>query len=453
MGGLDIVTPHPPTPPTITMSSKKQYHLSSAMKRTSEWISSQEIPSDITVQAGGTAFSIHKLPLVSKCGYIRKLVSKSNQPDLSFIDIPDIPGGAGSFELVVKFCYGMNIEIDPINVAALRCAAQYLDMTEDYSPNNLISHVEAYIDQVVLLSLSSAVTVLRCLESLQPVAEEVKLVSRCIEAVACIACTECDVGSFEGAESGLDAKPVVDWWAEDLTVLRIDMFQRVLIAMNGKGLRSYALGPLLMLYAQKSLRGLDIFGKGKKKMDPKLEHEKRVILETIVSLLPRERDAMSAHPDLTEVERKKVCTLMDCQKLSREACAHAAQNDRLPVQTVVQVMYYEQQRLRNTMNGGLIGGESPAPSHKSTTPATNTQADEILKLRRENQDLKMEVVRMRMQMKELEKPSARIPSSQKPPLPKKSFIKTVSNKLGRLYPTTSTSGKTRPSKDRRHSIS
>ncbi|KAK1268096.1 BTB/POZ domain-containing protein [Acorus gramineus] len=449
MGGLDIVTPHPPPPPptTITMSSKKQYHLSSAMKRTSEWISSQEIPSDITVQAGGTAFSLHKLPLVSKCGYIRKLVSKSNQPDLSFIDIPDIPGGAESFELVVKFCYGMNIEIDPINVAALRCAAQYLEMAEDYSPNNLISHVEAYIEQVVLLSLSSGVTVLHCSESLQPVADEVKLVSRCIEAVACIACNECDMGSFEGAESGLDAKPVVDWWAEDLTVLRIDMFQRVLIAMNGKGLRPYALGPLLMLYAQKSLRGLDIFGKGKKKMDPKLEHEKRVILETI------------AHPDLTEVERKKVCTLMDCQKLSREACAHAAQNDRLPVQTVVQVMYYEQQRLRNTMNGGLIGGESPAPSHKSTTPATNTQADEILKLRRENQDLKMEVVRMRMLMKELEKPSARIPFSQKPPLPKKSFIKSVSNKLGRLYPflsdgkTTSTSGKTRPSKNWRHSIS
>lgn len=37
----------------------------------------------------------------------------------------------------------------------------------------------------------------------------------------------------------------------------------------------------------------DIFGRGRKKIDPKQEHEKRVVLETIVSLLPRERNAMS----------------------------------------------------------------------------------------------------------------------------------------------------------------
>lgn len=61
-----------------------------------------------------------------------------------------------------------------------------------------------------------------------------------------------------------------------------------------------------------------------------------------------------AHPMLSDTERKKICSLMDCQKLSREACAHAAQNDRLPVQTVVQVLYYEQQRLRDNIDGGLI---------------------------------------------------------------------------------------------------
>jgi len=37
----------------------------------------------------------------------------------------------------------------------------------------------------------------------------------------------------------------------------------------------------------------DIFGRGQKKIEPKQEHEKRVVLETIVSLLPRERNAMS----------------------------------------------------------------------------------------------------------------------------------------------------------------
>lgn len=37
----------------------------------------------------------------------------------------------------------------------------------------------------------------------------------------------------------------------------------------------------------------EIFGKGRKKVEPQQEHEKRVVLETIVSLLPREKNTMS----------------------------------------------------------------------------------------------------------------------------------------------------------------
>lgn len=37
----------------------------------------------------------------------------------------------------------------------------------------------------------------------------------------------------------------------------------------------------------------EILGKGRKKIDPQQEHEKRVVLETVVSLLPREKNAMS----------------------------------------------------------------------------------------------------------------------------------------------------------------
>lgn len=35
---------------------------------------------------------------------------------------------------------------------------------------------------------------------------------------------------------------------------------------------------------------------------------------------------------------------MDCKKLSPDACAHAVQNERLPLRTVVQVLYHEQTR-------------------------------------------------------------------------------------------------------------
>lgn len=175
------------------------------------------------------------------------------------------------------------------------------------------------------------------------------------------------------------------------------------------------------------------------------------------------------------MERKKVCSLMDCQKLSREACAHAAQNDRLPVQTVVQVLYYEQQRLRDVMNGSLIGGESPALPSKLNLYSNDIHpvSDELSSLRRENDDLKIELVKMKMKLKEIERSTSTTKSAvnspqgiilsspaYKPPQPRKSFINTVSKKLGRLYPfvrsdgiTPSYKARSKPAKDRRHSIS
>ncbi|KAF5207799.1 BTB/POZ domain-containing protein SR1IP1 [Thalictrum thalictroides] len=607
-------------PTSLPISSKKKQLLTSAMKRTSEWIFSQEIPSDITVQAGGASFTLHKFPLVSKSGYIRKLVSGASDADLSVLELPDLPGGTEAFELAAKFCYGINFEISTDNIAMLRCVAEYLEMTEDYAVGNLVSRTDAYLNEVALTSLSGAVAVLHLSESLLPMAEKVKLMSRCIDSIAYIICKEselCLPGRIETnndiVHSSLasNAKAIVDWWAEDLTVLRIDIFQRVVVAMIARGFKQYALGPVLMLYAQKSLRGLEIFGRGRKKIDPKQEHEKRVVLETIVSLLPREKYAMSvsflsmllraaiflettvacrldlekrmgsqlgqavlddllipsysftgdtlfdvdtvqriltncmeceidgarlsysadddfvcpppsdmervgklmesylaeiasdrnlsvsrfislgelipeqarvtedgmyraidiymkAHPALSDMERKKVCSLMDCQKLSREACAHAAQNDRLPVQTVVQVLYYEQQRLRDVMNGSLSGGESPLipPKVDLYSEDNNPAPNELSKLRRENEDLKIELARARMRIKELEKLTVKIPivgiptpSSGKPPLPRKSLINSVSKKLGRLYPfvradgPSDSKGRTKVSRDRRHSIS
>lgn len=171
-----------------------------------------------------------------------------------------------------------------------------------------------------------------------------------------------------------------------------------------------------------------------------------------------------AHQLLTEAERKKICRLMDYQRLSREACAHAAQNDRLPVQTVVQVLFYEQQRIRDSASSSFIGGDSPAPSHKSGYSTNfDDPADELLKLKRENDNLKLELVKMRMQMKEAEKPASviKMSSADKPPLPKKSFMNSVSKKLGRLYPfLRSENGKEftektkmKPPKNWRHSFS
>lgn len=50
------------------------------------------------------------------------------------------------------------------------------------------------------------------------------------------------------------------------------------------------------------------------------------------------------HPGLPKAEKRKICSLMDVKKLSKGACIHAAQNDRLPLRVVVQVLFFEQLR-------------------------------------------------------------------------------------------------------------
>ncbi|GLJ16912.1 hypothetical protein SUGI_0291950 [Cryptomeria japonica] len=59
-----------------------------------------------------------------------------------------------------------------------------------------------------------------------------------------------------------------------------------------------------------------------------------------------------AHPGATNGERNKLCKLVDCQKLSAEACMHAAKKHRLPLHVVVQVLYFDQLRLRHEIKIG-----------------------------------------------------------------------------------------------------
>ena len=60
---------------------------------------------------------------------------------------------------------------------------------------------------------------------------------------------------------------------------------------------------------------------------------------------------------------------MNCQKLSLEACTHAAQNERLPLRVVVQVLFFEQLRLRTSIAGWFFvsdnaaGGDGARPHH------------------------------------------------------------------------------------------
>lgn len=122
--------------------------------------------------------------LVAKSNFIRKLIMESEEADLTRINLSEIPGGPEIFEKVAKFCYGVNFEITVHNVAALHCAAEYLEMTDKYCDNNLAGRTEDFLSQVALSSLSGAVVVLKSCENLLPLAEDLQLVQRCIDVAA-----------------------------------------------------------------------------------------------------------------------------------------------------------------------------------------------------------------------------------------------------------------------------
>lgn len=106
---------------------------------------------------------------------------------------------------------------------------------------------------------------------------------------------------------------------------------------------------------------------------------------------------------LTENECKKLCKFIDCQKLSQEACNHAAQNDRLPVKMAVQVLYSEQLRLRNALSGNSGDGFLSQKISSGVPSAAMSPRDNYASLRRENRELKLEISRMRVRLSELEK--------------------------------------------------
>lgn len=515
-----------------------------------------DVAGDITITVDNVSFLLHKFPLVSQSGKIRKMVAEAKDPNLSKLDLIDLPGGPEAFELAAKFCYGMNFEITTANVAHLHCAAEYLEMTEDYRDDNLITRTEAYLNEIVVKNLVKSVEVLCSCETILSVADHSGIIDKCVDAIAKIACKEQLVAGLSRLEcnSGVinEKGRCLEWWIEDLSVLKIDLYQRIISIMVNRGIRQDSIIASIMHYAQSSLKGI---GKSQiwnpaRTTPVTVETGQRAIVETLVTLLPTEKNSfipldflfgmlrmaimvdssltcrlalerriavrlemvslddllipsiqngdslfdvdtirrilvhflqiieqeddedcgyeseggigspahdsllkvgriidaylaeiapdpylsfqkfvamidvlpdyarviddglyravdiyLKAHPLLSEHERKKICKFIDCEKLSQEACNHAAQNDRLPAHMAVRVLYFEQLRLKSAITGpsALSGYMSQKLCSSGAPSAPMSPRDTYASLRRENRDLKLEISRMRVRLSDLEK--------------------------------------------------
>ncbi|KAJ8638322.1 hypothetical protein MRB53_012589 [Persea americana] len=96
---------------------------------------------------------------------------------------------------------------------------------------------------------------------------------------------------------------------------------------------------------------------------------------------------LKEHPELSKGEKKRICKLMDCKKLSTDACIHAAQNERLPLRVVVQVLFFGQARAAQSPAGAsrpdlpdniqaLLPTENAGSHGSSRSTTTNTEDSE-----------------------------------------------------------------------------
>jgi len=188
-----------------------------------------------------------------------------------------------AFELAAKFCYGITVKITARNVAALRCAAEYLEMTEEYEKDNLVTRTEAFLTSEVLASWKKSIAVLQTCVKLLPWAKELQIVKRCIESVAWKACTDprgirwsyssssCSCSSCVLAaspasttsssstqwSSAVSCKQIPqDWWFQDISSLSLESFGYVMDAIRVKGMRPELIGSAIVYYAHEWLPDL-----------------------------------------------------------------------------------------------------------------------------------------------------------------------------------------------------
>lgn len=460
---------------------------------------SSELVTDVAITVGVVKFYLHKFPLLSKSGRLQKLILKADEENSDEIELVDFPGGPKAFDICAKFCYGMTVTLNPYNVVAARCAAEYLGMTEDVDRGNLIYKIEVFLNSSIFRTWKDSIIVLETTKSLLPWSEDLNIAGRCIDSIA--SKTSIDPAKITWSyaynrklamagriveDNAVESVPR-DWWVEDICELDIYMYKRLMVAIKSKGrmdgavigeaLRTYAIRWLpdsvdtlvsedhirrnkavvetliFLLPSDKSVGCscsfllkllkvavfVEVDGSAREDLLRKISMKlyeafvkdlliparppqtttydvelvqcivKRFVMQgrsgwdidsceknekgdislvfghgswlnvgglvdaylaeiasdpnlpiwsfvELSRLLPESARPihdglyraidiyLKVHPDLTKAEKKQICALMDVKKLTMDASLHAAQNDRLPLRVVVQVLYFEQIR-------------------------------------------------------------------------------------------------------------
>ncbi|XP_027936371.1 BTB/POZ domain-containing protein At5g03250-like [Vigna unguiculata] len=278
------------------------------------WLCSTGLPSDIIIEIGDTSFHLHKFPLISRSRELESLMREVPcEPDKSVLELPGLPGGAKAFLHVVKFCYGVKMELNASNVVGLRCAAEYLQMSENYGEGNLIMQTEKFLNHVFGYWTDTLIALKTC-EEVLPMAEELHIASRSINSLVQKVADQSLVNlpvssgpsvaqSPEDAEvwNGISLTPKAsgeDWWFDDVSSLSLPLYKRFIRGASARNIKPKRIAGSLIYYAKKHIPLLgsqtnSLSGNSsslKSSLSTPSEADQRNLIQEIVELLPNEKD-------------------------------------------------------------------------------------------------------------------------------------------------------------------
>ncbi|KAF3440822.1 hypothetical protein FNV43_RR19108 [Rhamnella rubrinervis] len=247
---------------------------------------------ELLIQVCEKCFNLHKEPLTSRSTYLKRLLTDSvTELTLS----PPLNISAETFTLVADFCYGARLVITPFNLAAIKTAAELLEMTETHGDgdDNLVQITDSYFRQVVAVNPEYTSIVFRSCLALLPEAEtRAFLLSECVEALN-LTEDDNDVDDVSGIE-----------WFSDVVKVRPEDFHIAVEAIRCRFTNHDVVYMIVDLY----LRGQS--------------------------------------GNITEEQKIQICNFINCSELSPQILLEAVQNPIMPLRFIVRAMMVEQHSTR-----------------------------------------------------------------------------------------------------------
>ncbi|KAK6134809.1 hypothetical protein DH2020_031479 [Rehmannia glutinosa] len=248
---------------------------------------------DLEVDVNGEeVFMVNKRVISSYSGRISKLVGKSKGVTGRLkVIFNDFPGGAANFELITRFCYNNGkVNINPLNISNLTCAAHYMEMKSSVSKTeNLCEQTEKSLEEIRYWTWSELLMALKQCQNLLPGVGSLRILDNCLDSLIgriasscqtspCPSISSSDSSGYRlscdtrSTESFKNSAFKTTWWFDDLVSFDTDLIQMLVKLMVSRNFDNGIISRFLFYYQQSRF--------GSASADEKIK-----IVETVVEML------------------------------------------------------------------------------------------------------------------------------------------------------------------------